>query len=341
MYSRFATPRLVKYLKAHKGALQIEDVQLAVPVSKAFDQCFASLSAIKGMRIAVADRENGILRAVTGLSWQSPGEVVGVEISALGPDASAVCVYSKPLSLFGLDFGRCKSNVTLLSRLIGTAGAKPLPSAVCDRANRMNAILNSLTESERHEFRVKLIVMNLCYLKDRCNISALLLHYLVSLVVFSGLSALIASIGGLKLALIAEQTVNLSGLSMLVGMIIGLAVLIKGKGKHTLRAVVQVEELQLQVPASKAFEACFSVLSANGNRVEAVNREDKTLSVITPLSWKSAGEQVGIEVQELHDGRCGVRVFSRPLYPGAPDFGVHRNNLVMVSNAIKDACTAA
>lgn len=342
VWSRLGTPFLLKHSQTARNPVQVVEFQMALPPSEAFDECYRGLLSLRGMRMESSDRESGTLRGVTGFGLQSPGEIVGMEIISLSDNTSGVCVYSRPLSLFGLDFGRSKANVSFLAKVLEDAGHQRLQSTSNIPKSRVGKVFNSLSEFEQDELRIRLVVMHLRRFANWRNTFSIFVHLLMILMAVASILIPISwTFGGLR----AASCMGLGVLEFALGAGIGVAFVaskVKSRKKDPLPSALQVHELRLGVSASQAFETCLAYISASGIRVQEVDRESRTLCAIMPMSWKSAGELVGVKIDQLvSSSQCGVRVYSRPLYIGAPDFGKHRSNILLLSKAIEEACVIA
>ncbi len=230
-----------------------------------------------------------------------------------------------------------------------------MPVTSESRVDRIELIVNSLSDFEQDELRMKLGVrqqQDYCRrLLDWRNSLALGLHSMIYCGVFFGIfMGTFAGIAtGLQAGLVAGLAVfagTALGAGFFFGLLmaaymIGLMRFFMPRFTKNLRqqrsAAFQVHELQLPLPAPEAFEVCLSSLSATkGIRLEAIDRENGTVRGISPLSWRSPGEVVGAKIDSIAPDVSRVRVYSKALFT-ILDFGKNRANVFSLSKSIEDA----
>ena len=93
-----------------------------MPAEEAFERCLRALTELNGGTIIAADADTGGIEARTGISWQSFGEVVEVEIEP-GVEGTRLRVRSAPrLKTTLVDYGKNRQNVDRVMRAVGGAG---------------------------------------------------------------------------------------------------------------------------------------------------------------------------------------------------------------------------
>lgn len=346
---KFLLSRYIRNIAQQKfPEFQIRELQLPLLAPAAFEACLSSLSVFKDIRMETIDRGNGTLRAVTALSWQSSGEVLEIKIEQLSPDVSRVRIYSKTLIPQTLDFGKNHANVCLLAKYIETAVNPSLPSNDQIRTNQIDQIVNSLSEFEQDELRMKLFATHLHdtwnRLMDKRYSLALNWEYVKISGLFVGILGLLVGIiigwkGGFIVGLNTFAAVLAGGcLWGLCGA--GFAKfymprLIKNLDPRKSGAL-QVRELQVPLLGPEAFEACISSLSAIKDiKIEAINRENKTLRAITASNWRSPGEVIGVKIEQLTPDASKIHVYSKTF--SLLDFGKNRNSVDRLAKSIEYA----
>ncbi len=118
---------LILYLRARQGGALLEPSQsivVGVPPTEAFERASNALRAV-GARISEADRRDGIIRARTGVSSRSWGEVITIKLREMSPHETRLAIHSRPrLPITVLDAGKNEDNIQSLIRAV-TYGPTP------------------------------------------------------------------------------------------------------------------------------------------------------------------------------------------------------------------------
>jgi hypothetical protein len=114
-------PRTAARLSSGQPAtFQHDDLEIPLSLSESYSVCKSTLEATKGTRVEKADENSGDIRAVTQMSWRSPGEAVGVKLESIDANRTRAKIYSKDIyNSWGL--GKNRKNVRVLKSAIADA----------------------------------------------------------------------------------------------------------------------------------------------------------------------------------------------------------------------------
>lgn len=90
----------------------IRDIELKMPLDRAFDLCVESLDRIIRCNITEEDRSQGRITAKTGINWKTWGDTISLRLNRLNDNTTHVIVSSRPAARSTLvDFGKNLENV--------------------------------------------------------------------------------------------------------------------------------------------------------------------------------------------------------------------------------------
>lgn len=112
---------LIAYLRRRQGGASLEPLQSIVvdaPLAGAFERASAALRAV-GATIIEADCADGLIRARTGVSSRSWGEVVTIKLHEGSPHETGLVIHSRPRLVITLfDAGKNEDNVRAVMRAL-------------------------------------------------------------------------------------------------------------------------------------------------------------------------------------------------------------------------------
>lgn len=120
LYKTMYQQTLARLSSGKTNTFQHEDLEIPLSIAESFSVCKNTLEATRGARVEKSDEINHEIRAVTKMSWKSPGESVGVKLEAIDENRTRAKIYSKDLfNSWGL--GKNLSNVRCLKTAISDA----------------------------------------------------------------------------------------------------------------------------------------------------------------------------------------------------------------------------
>ena len=100
------------------GPNQSRTISLEIPIEIAFEKCLHSLDAMKA-KVTNKDKSQGLIQAVTKMSWKSAGEKINIHLSKNGNKKTDITVSSSPkLRTTLVDYGKGHQNVTSIIQFI-------------------------------------------------------------------------------------------------------------------------------------------------------------------------------------------------------------------------------
>jgi hypothetical protein len=101
----------------------IRDIELNMPLDRAFDLCVESLGLIRRCNVRDENRSQGRITATTGINWKTWGDTILFRLSRLNDDTTLVRVSSRPSARTTLvDFGKDLENVQLIISFLNCRG---------------------------------------------------------------------------------------------------------------------------------------------------------------------------------------------------------------------------
>ncbi len=120
LYKTMYQQTLARLSSGKTNTFQHEELEIPLSIAESFSVCKSTLEATKGARVETSDEKNLEIRAVTKMSWKSPGEAVGVKLEPIDENRTRAKIYSKDLfNSWGL--GKNQSNVRCLKTAINDA----------------------------------------------------------------------------------------------------------------------------------------------------------------------------------------------------------------------------
>ena len=112
--------KLSKYSNLNDNKVhQIREIELLGDFNDAFNLCFNSLSIFNKIKIVCQDMESGYIKARTGISWKSYGEIIEFNLTKVDELSTKVKIQSKPQILTTLiDYGKTLENVEAILEYI-------------------------------------------------------------------------------------------------------------------------------------------------------------------------------------------------------------------------------
>lgn len=100
------------------GPRQDSTVVIHKGMDEAFSGCLSALDEL-GAKINIKDKKTGTIKATTGISWKSFGEVISIEVTEQKKKQSNVVIRSMPkLKTTIIDYGKAIDNIKKLENLL-------------------------------------------------------------------------------------------------------------------------------------------------------------------------------------------------------------------------------
>lgn len=77
---------------------QKRETFLLCSYDEAFDLCLESISRLRKGKIKIVDKEKGFIKAKTGMSWNSWGNVIELKLKQLTENLTEIEIFAKPIS---------------------------------------------------------------------------------------------------------------------------------------------------------------------------------------------------------------------------------------------------
>lgn len=98
------------------GVNQIEQLNIAVSSDEAYRQCHVALQNLRRAKIKIADPLDKRLSATIGMSWESFGEKIRIQVTDISPTKVSVEIHSQPLLWTTIiDYGKNQENVHFIA----------------------------------------------------------------------------------------------------------------------------------------------------------------------------------------------------------------------------------
>lgn len=227
-----------------------------------------------------------------------------------------------------------------------------LPATAETRCDRVIKVVLSLSECEQEELRSTLATLRLSRLTARLGdwqtCLAVALHSGAIFGLFFGVLIGLLSIDptlGLLRTIIAFSIASIySGVFCGALMTLILACTYRVAYPHLLANLVnkktttfQVEEFDLQLPASECLTLCRTAIEATkGARIDKLDETSGEIRAVKRMSWSSPGEAIGMKLDQIDSERTRVKVYSKDLF-NSWALGKNRANVRKLKAAIEEA----